>query len=65
MASNMLLLLLLYTLSLWYIISTTSRLYIGLAVRLYVFINFYIHMCSNCHISAGKGHIKKLTGQIA
>ncbi len=41
-------------------ISTTSRLYIGLAVRLYVFMQNF-HSCSNCSISAGKGLIKKLT----
>ncbi len=51
--------------------TTTSRLYIGLAVRLYVFINIhlftYFHSCSNFYtcISAGKGLIKKLTVYLA
>ncbi len=46
-------------------LGTTSRLYIGLAVRLYVFIIFhYFHSCSNLYISAGKGLIKKVNEQI-
>ncbi len=44
-------------------ISTTSRLYIGLAcafVGVYQYFT-YFHSCSNFYISAGKGLIKKLT----
>ncbi len=47
-------------------ISKTSRFYIGLAVgfaRVYQYFH-YFDSCSNCSISAGKGHIKELAGQI-
>ena len=48
------------------LITVISRFYIGLAVGLPLFSNISIifYSCSNCSISAGKGHIKELAIQI-